>query len=126
MHKIEWNELWPKVVECYFQKLLLDNLFHNHLSSTHVRNLFFYFLILYFLHFKGFILCFFSSWLSVDYVPEIVMLHGCRKIFLWSQVFCSSFWVCFQEWWFFLVEVVMFACLLLRSCFCIWCIFYIV
>jgi len=25
MHKIEWNELWPKVVECYFKKLLLDN-----------------------------------------------------------------------------------------------------
>jgi len=43
MHKIEWNELWPKVVECYFKKLLLDNLFHKHLSSTHAGNPFFYF-----------------------------------------------------------------------------------
>jgi len=48
MHKIEWNEFWPKVVECYFKKQLLDNLFHKHLSSIHVGNLFFYFLILYF------------------------------------------------------------------------------
>jgi len=43
MHKIEWNELWPKIVECYFKKLPIDNLFHNHLFSTHVGNLFFYF-----------------------------------------------------------------------------------
>jgi len=43
MHKIEWNELWPKVVECYFKKLILDNLFHKHLSSTHADNLLFYF-----------------------------------------------------------------------------------
>jgi len=48
MHKIEWNELWSKVVECYLKKLLLDNLFHKHLSLIHVWNLFFYFLILYF------------------------------------------------------------------------------
>ena len=48
MRKIEWNEFWPKVVECYFKKLLLDNLFYKHLSSIHVGNIFFYFLIVYF------------------------------------------------------------------------------
>jgi len=48
MHKIEWNELWQKVVECYFKKLFFDNLFHKHLSSTHADNFFFYSLILYF------------------------------------------------------------------------------
>jgi len=47
MHKIEWNELWSKVVECYFKKLLLDNLFHNHLSLIHVGNLLFYFLLFF-------------------------------------------------------------------------------
>jgi len=35
MHKIEGNELWPKVVECYFKKLFLDNLFHKaHLFNS--------------------------------------------------------------------------------------------
>jgi len=48
MHKIEWNELWSKVVKCYFKKLLLDNLFHKHLSSTHAGNLFFYFCNMFF------------------------------------------------------------------------------
>ena len=48
MHKIERNELWPKVVECCFKKLLLDNLFHKHLFSTHAENFFLYFLVLYF------------------------------------------------------------------------------
>ena len=42
------DELWPKVVECYFKKPLLGNLFHKHLFSPHAGNLFFYFLILYF------------------------------------------------------------------------------
>ena len=60
MHKIEWDELWQKVVECYFKKLLLDNLFHKHFSSIHVENLFFYFLILYFNMFFFFHLIFFE------------------------------------------------------------------
>jgi len=47
MNKIEWNELLPKVVECYFKKPLLDNLFHKYLSSTHVGKLFFIFNIIF-------------------------------------------------------------------------------